>query len=113
MATTSGFRVTQPSATPCPRCGRVHGQRPATTTPPSAPTVATTAKPETRLFLDDVAKAMGAVSLVLEPAPDPYATAKAQAPRVAQAEDDPNYTPFGNPPNGYAIALAARRKEQK
>lgn len=44
--------------------------------------------------------------------PNPYRAATDAAPRLDEATDDPHYDPYGEPPNGYALALQARTKAQ-
>lgn len=63
---------------------------------------------------DGYAVALAAAGVVAEPPsggdpwsnpPDAYARGTL---REAQASEDPNYQPHGTPPDGYALALAAR-----
>ena len=53
---------------------------------------------------------LGIGSIVME-TPNGYRAALDAAPTRASVDDDPDYQPFGKPPDGYRIALA--RKEAR
>jgi hypothetical protein len=62
-----------------------------------------------RTASERVAHAIQGYGSVVLKTPDPYARAAESAPLDLTPDLDPTYQPRGTPPDGYAIAIAARR----
>ena len=83
-----------------PRCGNCS---------PVAPSQPDSSEARTsEAWREHFAGLLGVGSIVIE-TPDAYRTAKEAAPRRPDPTDDPTYAPYGNPPNGWSLALNAQK----